>query len=275
MDQESERRIVVGCLALSVLLHLLLVASHYLLKMGAPDQSEWVLETEVVFDAVSGHDQHDSIRGAKKGESLKVAKRTLPQLPNQFQIDAKQATDASQKPGGAVGLPSDDGRAVAQSQGGTSDLVPPTDKSAVELKKRDALERLLKEQARKRKQFAKTHEAPEPDKLLVARKEALASRSSTSSISNAVKAYNRVLKGWVQRHYVLPEIYTAKDQQSRVVVEMVLNKRGEITALKLVKSSSNLAFDRLAVSTMRKAAPFPKPPREVAGRPIHYRFDPR
>lgn len=251
-------------------------------------KEEWVIEAEMLTD-FSGKDQTDAIKSAKKGEELKVMENILPQLPKQIDTseqkkpeeekpeeisDEKKEIIAAEKP--VEEKPKETPKEISkeaekddkEQKSENEDLKM---KALAQLAKQEAIERLAKEKARLEKKFAKENESAEANTLLKQRQNALSQGIDNSSTE--IKEYNRALKDWVQKHYIVPEIYISAEEQSKVVVEIVLDSKGEIQTLELIKSSTNTAFDQLALTIIKNAAPFPKPPKELVGQRIHYRFD--
>ena len=140
------------------------------------------------------------------------------------------------------------------------------------MQKKQALERLLKDKARKEEKFSDANRSP-LNQILLARKKQLEGASGTAMGDESFAQYGKLLKKWMQNYYSMPEAYSLQTVGQQAVVELVLDGKGGIRSLTLLTSSQNDAFDQLALATVRKAAPFPAPPRELVGKKIHYQFD--
>jgi len=62
-------------------------------------------------------------------------------------------------------------------------------------------------------------------------------------------------------------------QRGSATVSFGINARGGLAFVRLARSSGNRQIDRLAVATVRRAAPFPAPPKELQARPYTIRID--
>lgn len=284
----DESRYIKKALIASLGFHVVaILLNPELLFMFRREEEELAIEAQMIID-LSGQETKDSLAKKDKDEEIKVTKEILPQLSKQFVMKENEQKDQieptpSNAPEKSNPIASDD----------KDDPVPPEDEKKIvekkpepppkekekkeakvdptitELMKKDAIERLLKEKARREQKFAETEKAPEPNTLLAKRRESLANGKELGS--EEFQKYNQMLKDWVQKYYVLPEIYANAD--ALAVVEFALSSKGELTQLELKESSKNPAFDQLALRTMKIASPFPKPPIELVGRPIHFRFD--
>ena len=93
------------------------------------------------------------------------------------------------------------------------------------------------------------------------------------SLGESEAGYAAVVKGWIQKHYSLPDIYELKNSHIKAVVQLVLNQQGGIAKLSLISSSQNELFDQLALKTIENASPFPAPPQDWVGKAITLPFE--
>lgn len=135
-----------------------------------------------------------------------------------------------------------------------------------------ALDRLIKEMNRKKpKDKTKTNLV---HALSERRKELEANHmQGMLSLGESEAGYSAVVKGWIQKHYALPDIYELKNSHIKAVVQLVLNQQGGIAKLNLLSSSQNELFDQLALKTIENAAPFPSPPSDWVGKAITLPFE--
>lgn len=65
----------------------------------------------------------------------------------------------------------------------------------------------------------------------------------------------------------------ATDQRGSATVSFAINPRGGLAFVRLTGSSGNPHIDRLALATVRRATPFPAPPKELQARPYTIRIE--
>jgi protein TonB len=210
-----------------------------------------------------------SIASRERAEEIKVDKQILPQLPKQYEVQDKPEQDEKQN----------EELALKEEEHKEEEKKPEIDPEQVKrerilaLQKKQALERLLKDKARKEEKFSNSTKSP-LNQLLLARKKQLEQGISGAAMGEESFAqYGKLLKKWMQNYYSMPEVYSLQGVGQQAVVELVLDTKGGVRSLTLLTSSQNEAFDQLALATVRKAAPFPAPPRELVGKKIHYHFD--
>mgnify|MGYP001302975612 CR=1 FL=1 len=83
--------------------------------------------------------------------------------------------------------------------------------------------------------------------------------------------YAQILRAWVMKFYVLPDAdYSAIKNEAKLRV--ILDRKGVIKSLKVVKSSASTYFDKIAMRILKQASPFPLPPRDWVGKEITFPF---
>jgi protein TonB len=80
----------------------------------------------------------------------------------------------------------------------------------------------------------------------------------------ASNAYDALVFGHLQRFKHYPR--AARGAQGTAVVRFELNRKGDVIATKLTKSSGNRALDREALAILRRASPFPPFPAAKPGK---------
>jgi protein TonB len=71
----------------------------------------------------------------------------------------------------------------------------------------------------------------------------------------------------IKGQYSVPEIITERERMFlNATVVITINARGQIKDLTFEKRSGNQVFDSAIESAIRRAAPFPPPPEELAGK---------
>jgi len=157
-------------------------------------------------------------------------------------------------------------------------VVKKQQKDATELRKKDALARLLKEQARKEKKFAKETVAP-LSKKLAQRKMELAENNGGASGGGGLSEirrnkYANALQRAIRRNYSLPEVYNLANAKLRTEIRMILNASGDLRKLEIAVSSGDASFDQLALKTIQNSVPLPRPPTFLAGKSFTFIFSP-
>ncbi len=88
-----------------------------------------------------------------------------------------------------------------------------------------------------------------------------------------LSAHFLYIKDDIQRSINYPKMARRMGWEGRVVLSFIICKNGEVTDIKVVKSSGYAILDKNAVSTIKQSAPFPKPPvRAELTVPISYRL---
>ena len=210
-----------------------------------------------------------SIASMERAPEIKVDKQILPQLPKQYEVQDKPEQDQKQN----------EELALKEEEHKEEEKKPEIDPEQIKrerilaLQKKQALERLLKEKARKEEKFSNSTKSP-LNQLLLARKKQLEDGLPGAAMGEESFAqYGKLLKKWMQNYYSMPEVYALQAVGQPAIVELILDAKGGVRSLTLLASSQNESFDQLALATVRKAAPFPAPPRELVGKKIHYHFD--
>jgi TonB family protein len=113
---------------------------------------------------------------------------------------------------------------------------------------------------RKQDQTAKTAEAPNADaavKLADALQKGGVESTGSVSAKLAAQKYRSLLQAAVRRNYNLPDAYNFKSANLSVLLEMVVNARGEIASLEVKEASGDAVFDEMTVRAAQQSAPLP------------------
>lgn len=86
------------------------------------------------------------------------------------------------------------------------------------------------------------------------------------------KDYFELLKMRVESLKTYPEQAKKQNQQGFAVIEFSLNQKGQISAVRVHKSSGSQALDRAALKAVRKSAPFPRAPQGLFSYPLRMRI---
>lgn len=229
---------------------------------------EWAIETELVAD--DGFIPHTSLPDARKKKEVKVSDKTLPQLPRSYKVRKEDKADE-----GLAKKPAEQDKTGTAEKASPDTVVPPKDTEATtELDKKDVLKRLALERLRKMKKKADRNEA-KPDKMARIKSEmdkAKAQKMTALASQADGRRYAGLLRKQITRHYSLPQTFTSKVANPRVVVAIKVNSRGELTYIRIVESSTDPVFDEYTLKAARSAAPYTKPPGSLAGKSIHLAF---
>lgn len=221
------------------------------------DQYQWqedIIEVELIaFET-------DSLEFAGN-KDLTVSEKTLPQLPKHYRIKGNKKDSISD-----VGIePSPTPKAHKR-------II--NDEKIIELTKKEAIARLLRERARKNKKKSKKPTIQLSNRLKKRKKQLLSSISQVSLQGRSIEGgYAAILKSWVKKHYSIPDIFDYSSIKKKAKIKVLLDDKGAIIKIILMQSSDNKNFDHLALRTVRDSEPFPKPPREWVGKDIVFPFD--
>lgn len=152
----------------------------------------------------------------------------------------------------------------------------PHNEATNRLKKEDALKRLLNEQARQDKKFAKEKQAENQDALALAAAE-LAKKGvglGQGAGGEVHSRYGQKLRKAVQPHYNIPEVYRMRASAYKVSITIQVAANGSLMGLEVEKSSGVMEFDESVLKAIRDAVPLPTPPPDLAGERITVNFSP-
>ncbi len=88
----------------------------------------------------------------------------------------------------------------------------------------------------------------------------LGKRQNETAIARYTKANFNNIRAGVQRLMSYPRLARRMGWEGKVVVSFIVYDDGTVSNIQIVKSSGVPALDKNAVATIKKAAPFPKPP---------------
>jgi TonB family protein len=257
-DEDGLLKVFIGA---SLFIHVIFIGigvDSFLSTERAPIENEWEIEADLAV-GIKGDGKVDSIDRSKKGDEIKVNKQILPQLTKSFEIERQKTKKVA-----------DLGETFVDPE-----LQRETKKNsaAAKLKKREALRRLLKERARKNKKFADQTTSPIAKRLQARKRELEGKEFSLGS----EKKWNRFVKEVqisIRRFYSLPEVYRSKSSNLKTVISVKLDRRGQILDIKVSESSGDKSFDDIGISTIKKAAPLPAPPKDLVGKSFVLNFNP-
>lgn len=242
----SERLLFGLLVAISSLVHVLLLTGAIGSWQSRPSPPQELAITVDLVSLPSGKDSADS-----------SAKNMLPQLPKRFRVNPSRVELGGKK------------------KKQPRELEP----KVQERLKRVTLDRFRREIHRRATKKAKKTSIRPRDavtKRLAQRKRELKSRidPDTITLGTAQGQYAATLRSWILTYYTLPEIFKLKHSSITAEIHMVLNAKGGIRKLELVKSSGNQAFDKLALNTLQTAVPYPPPPKTWIDKTIVLPFEP-
>jgi protein TonB len=91
------------------------------------------------------------------------------------------------------------------------------------------------------------------------------SSPSQQDIDAARNLYGSLLGREIAKYKQYPEIARRRGWQGEVVVDIQLDKNGNLQSSTIQKSSNHEALDKQALEMVKKAAPFPAPPEALRG----------
>ncbi len=281
----SQELLLKRFLAVSVVLHIVVVfvSGLRLFSVPPPITDEWTMDADLVTDLSMPVPTTSALPQAQKAEEAKVQADLLPQLTKTVSI--KEATKEEEAVAEAPQEKKDDvkdAKVAEKTQVLPENQVKSTAKDAPELEEKELLKRRAIELLRLQNQTAKKNEAPDANAIARIGQE-LAKKDSSDKVAAAggslagktqAKRYVQILQKAVRQHYVLPEAYNLKGAELVVVIGVTVTVAGDISNLEVKQPSKDPAFDTLTLDAVRAAAPLPKPPADLAGIPIDFRFTP-
>lgn len=283
-DEQADSRILKRLLVVSAVIHILVfvVDPEIFMWNPRPQEQEIVISADIFPDIEMGASKQTALPNAAPAEELMVDKNILPQLPNKFQME-EQAQKKDEMAVEEEEKPKDEPKPAEEEKPKPKedepDIVQKKNDALTELKKQDALERLLKEQTRREEKFADDTSAPLSDKLAQRKMELEGQQAGLSGGGGIeeirLNKYLMSLSRVVRRNYSLPQIYNLQNAELEVRVAMMLNESGELRELDIAKSSGDPSFDELVLKVIRDSVPLPRPPTELSGQKFIFIFSPR
>jgi protein TonB len=86
------------------------------------------------------------------------------------------------------------------------------------------------------------------------------------------KDYFQLLKMRVEALKTYPPQAKKQNQQGLAVIEFSLNQKGQVSAVRVHKSSGSRILDRAALKAVQKSAPFPRAPQGLFSYPVRMRI---
>ena len=80
--------------------------------------------------------------------------------------------------------------------------------------------------------------------------------------------YFEMVRLKIESHKRYPNAAKTRQIEGRVTVRFVIESNGRISSLKIVKSTRHRALDQAALNAVKKASPFPRPPKNLFKRSI-------
>ena len=189
----------------------------------------------------------ETVVTTKTDETTKPDSSMLPQLPKKFSVKSEQLASL---PKAAIN---------SENNNEQSDEIIANNDDTNLIKAKEALKRLALERLRSQKK----QETKNQRVLTKQMQKALLNISSIKS-SDAVRSkYQTVLRVFIRRNFILPDIHDLKNADIKVKLEIKINDKGYLSKMRIIKSSNNKIFDELAASAVKNSSPFPTPPREL------------
>jgi len=109
-----------------------------------------------------------------------------------------------------------------------------------------------------------TKPEPKPTPQQVAPTPTAPPRQRTASAA-AVRSWHVGIVKQIERHKGYSASALSRRQTGMVQIAFTLNRDGQVLGSRVVKSSGHAALDQEAIATLRRAQPFPAPPRDLDG----------
>lgn len=88
---------------------------------------------------------------------------------------------------------------------------------------------------------------------------------SQADINNALSAYGSLLGRTIAKHKSYPKIAQRRGWQGTVLLDLKIDNNGNVISASIKNSSGHEALDKRALKMVKKAAPFPAPPKPLQG----------
>jgi periplasmic protein TonB len=92
--------------------------------------------------------------------------------------------------------------------------------------------------------------------------------ATVATNSSAFLSWKKEVYARINQNKVYPPSAEVKNEGGIVHLRFVLNRQGELTGSRIIRSSGSATLDNAALDLLRRAQPFPPPPADVAV-PIH------
>lgn len=269
----NEDRLVFFSVSFSLLLHLIILFSNHLEMFTEPRPliTEWSLDTELLSE--DSFSDITKLPDAKEADKVNIPSNLLPQLPKKFAIQEKPKAEEGFKD---EPLENKDKGKETKEEDPESLISKPDEDASNKLAMKDALKRLAIEKLREDQQDkTKQLEAEKEDKL-ARLKDAIKDNNAIKSalavgLKREQERYQALLEKVIRRHYTLPQTFQTNNLQP-VVIAIKINVRGGLMSVIIAHSSNDTVFDEYSINAAKNAAPYPRPPKSLAGKLIHLTF---
>ena len=89
---------------------------------------------------------------------------------------------------------------------------------------------------------------------------------SQADINSAKDAYGRLLGSAIAKHKSYPKIAQRRGWQGTALLDLKIDRDGNVISANVRESSGYEALDKRALAMVKKASPFPAPPKALQGR---------
>lgn len=251
----------------SAVFHGLLLMSLYDHDWRRPQRSPSYFEVDI--SGLSGLESMDAIARAALHEEIRVAHRTLPQLPRHMPISAHSSQNTPQED------------SQNHHENGVESLLSSEIKSqalAVIRQKRSQMaheeftRRLLKDKARREKKTARKLSSPSTTQTQL--KQRVSASGGSAESDPDMTRFLADLQKTISRSYELPEVYLFESRALTAAVKIALDSQGGIRRMSIYRSSGDSLFDAMSMNVIRNSKPLPHPPRSYDGQAIVVHFSP-
>ena len=281
-ESPRQRKLFAAAIAVSFIAHAMVFIVDFAFEdEEPPQQMEWAIDAELVLDEGLADSATSALPNAKISDSAGVPDNMLPQLPKQFKVKEEvlpEETIAEEKTPEKETETSKEPTEKPKEEGVKT--LDQDDAAKVELEKSEALKRGALERLRDLEKKAEI-EAEKQAKLarlandLKATADKRADKLSMLRGNKRFDRYRSTIQQAVRRNFQLPDAYGIRNAKIRVILEVVLDARGNIRSIKVSEPSGNDVFDNLAYNALRASAPLPEPPKQLIGQKLKFAFDPQ
>ena len=112
--------------------------------------------------------------------------------------------------------------------------------------------------------------APPPVDAPVAKTAAAPKQGSTQSDSRKIMSWQRSVVLHLNRHKRYPARARSRGQEGEAIVRFVMDRSGQVSSVKMVRSSGSGMLDDESLELLKRAAPLPRPPPAVVGESLEF-----
>ncbi len=112
--------------------------------------------------------------------------------------------------------------------------------------------------------------APPPVEAPVAKSAAAPRQGSSKADSQKIMSWQRSVVLHLNRHKRYPSRARSRGIEGEATVKFIMDRSGQVSAVKVIRSSGSEMLDDESLELLKRAAPLPRPPPAVAGESLEF-----